>query len=244
MNLIRAEVLKLRTTRLILWLALFIFGLLALIVSVNASPARSAFELSQAQNQRDLLTTAAVSTVVALILGIVASTAEYAHGTVTQTFLVAPIRERVVAAKLAAAMVVGIALAAFAGVVALGLTAVWLSARSIPSQLGSWDTLAPLGGVLVASALAAAIGVGFGALVRRQTAAIVVALVWLFVGEQLIQISGKQRYAPGRAIASVVEAGHQGGDLLRFWPGLLLAVVYAVVLGVLGAVATARSDVT
>lgn len=244
MNLIRAEVLKLRTTRLILWLALFIFGLLALIVSVNASPARSAFELSQAQNQRDLLTTAAVSTVIALILGIVASTAEYAHGTVTQTFLVAPIRERVVAAKLAAAMVVGIALAAFAGVVALGLTAVWLSARSIPSQLGSWDTLAPLGGVLVASALAAAIGVGFGALVRRQTAAIVVALVWLFVGEQLIQISGKQRYAPGRAIASVVEAGHQGGDLLRFWPGLLLAVVYAVVLGVLGAVATARSDVT
>ena len=243
MNLIRAEVLKLRTTRLILWLALFVLGMLALVVSLNGAQ-RPASELSQAQNQRDLLTIAAVSTVISLILGIVASTAEYAHGTVTQTFLVAPIRERVVAAKLVAAMVAGIALAAFAGVVALGLTALWLAARSIPSHLGSRDTLAPLAGVLVASALAAAIGVGFGAIVRRQTAAIVVALVWLFVGEQLIGISGKQRYAPGRAIASVVEAGHQGGDLLRFWPGLLLAAVYAVVLGVLGAFVVARSDVT
>ncbi len=31
MNLIRAEVLKLRTTRLILWLALFVLGMLALV---------------------------------------------------------------------------------------------------------------------------------------------------------------------------------------------------------------------
>ena len=97
--------------------------------------------------------------------------------------------------------------------------------------------------MVVASALTGALGVGFGLLLRRQTAAIVVALVWLLVGEPLIAIAGVQRYAPGHAIASVVEAGHQGPDLLGFGKGLLVALVYVVVAAALGAIALRQSDV-
>jgi len=112
-RLVGAELLKLRTTRLLLWLGLMTFALIALIVSLNAAN-RSVADLSQANSQRDLVTTAAIAALISLILGIVVPTAEYAHNTIGQTFLVAPLRERVVAAKLMAAMLAGAVLAAFA----------------------------------------------------------------------------------------------------------------------------------
>ncbi len=244
-RLVRSELLKLRTTRLLLWLGLMILALIGLIVSINGGQ-RSVDDLARASSQRDLVTTAAISALISLILGIVVSTAEYAHGTIGHTFLVSPVRERVVGAKLVAAMLTGAALAAFAWAVALGLAALWLAARSIPSHLWSHDTFTLLLGLLAAAALAGAIGVGFGALLRRQTAAIVVALVWLLVGEPLMAVVGKQRYAPGHVIVAVAEAGHQasGGELLAFWPALLLGLGYAALLGLAGALVIARSDVT
>jgi ABC-2 type transport system permease protein len=99
-------------------------------------------------------------------------------------------------------------------------------------------------GTVAAAAIAGALWVGFGALVRRQTAAVVVALVWLLVGEPLLSIAGIQGYAPGHAVASVVEAGEQGPDLLSFWGGLAVALVYAAVLAALGAIAVRRTDVS
>jgi hypothetical protein len=99
-------------------------------------------------------------------------------------------------------------------------------------------------GIVLASAIAGALGVGFGSLLGRQTAAIVIALVWLLVGEPLLGIANLERYGPGHAIASVVEAGNQGSDLLGFGAGLGLALVYAAVAGVLGALALSRADIT
>jgi len=244
-RLVHAELLKLRTTRLLLWLALMIVALIGLIVSLNGGE-RSFDDLARASSQRDLITTAAISALIALILGIVVSTAEYAHGTIGGTFLVSPVRERVVAAKVFAAMLSGAVLAAFAWALALALAAVWLAVRSVPSHLLSHDIFTLLLGLLAASALTGAIGVGFGAILRRQTAAIVVALVWLLVGEPLMAVAGKQRYAPGHVVVAVAEAGHQasGGDLLAFWPALLLGLGYAALFAVAGTLVVVRSDVT
>jgi ABC-2 type transport system permease protein len=243
MRLVRAELLKLRTTRLVLWLALLVLGLAVLVITLNATQ-NSVEDLATTGTQRDLLSVAAVSALISLILGIVSSAGEYTHGSIAHTFLVAPVRERVVAAKLVAAAIGGLALAVFSGAVAYGLTALWLAGRSVSSELNSWETLSVLAGTLAAAAIAGAIGVGFGALLRRQTAAIVLALVWLLIGEPLLSIAGVQQYAPGHAIASVVEAGHQGGDLLSFWGGVAVALVYAGGLAVLGTLAVKGSDVT
>jgi ABC-type transport system involved in multi-copper enzyme maturation permease subunit len=242
-RLVGAELLKLRTTRLLLWLALLIVALEVLVISLHVSQ-DSLASLAEAQNQRDAVSIAAVSALISLILGIVSSAGEYAHGTISHTFLVAPVRERVVAAKLVSAAVAGALLAVVSGAFASGFAALLLSARSVPLHLGSSAVLRVLLGTIAAAAIAGALGVGFGASVRRQTATVVVALVWLLVGEPLLGIAGVQSYAPGHAIASVVEAGDQGSDLLSFWGGLGVALVYVVVLAVAGAALVKRTDVS
>ena len=124
------------------------------------------------------------------------------------------------------------------------LAALWISGKSAPSHLGSHDVRFLLLGTLVAAAIAAAIGVGLGALLRHQTAAIVLTLVWLLVGEPLLAIAGVQRYAPGHVTVAVIDAGRHSGQLLHFWPGVLLGLCYATFFAVTGAVAVARTDVT
>ena len=52
------------------------------------------------------------------------------------------------------------------------------------------------------------------------------AFVWLLVVEPLLSIAGVQKYAPGHAIASVVEGGTQSSDLLSFGAGLALSLAY------------------
>ena len=91
-RLLHAELLKATTTRILLWLALLIVGLIVLLVSLTAA-SNPADELAQPGHQRDLVSFAAVSALIALILGIIISAGEFAHGTIGQTFLVAPARE-------------------------------------------------------------------------------------------------------------------------------------------------------
>jgi ABC-type transport system involved in multi-copper enzyme maturation permease subunit len=241
-RLLHAELLKLATTRLVLWLALLMLGLELLLISLTASQ-DSVGDVIQESTQRSLVTFAAVSALISLILGIVSATGEYEHGTVSQTFLVAPARERVVFAKLVAAALVGAGLALVADAVAYGLTALWLSGRSIPSHLATRDTLTVMLGTILAAALAGALGVGYGSLARRQTAAIVVALIWLLIGEPLLAIAGINSYAPGHVIAAVVEGGHTSAELLGFWAGVAAALVYIGAAGVLGVVSVKRADV-
>ena len=131
----------------------------------------------------------------------------------------------------------------FAELVTWAIAAAWLSGKSVPFLLDTRPILTAYLGILGAGALAAALGVGLGALLRRQTAAIVLALIWLLVGEPVLGIAGVQEYAPGHAIAAVVAAGDNGSELLAFWPGLLIALCYAGAFAAAGVVAVGRSDV-
>jgi ABC-2 type transport system permease protein len=242
MRLVRAELLKLVTTRLLLWLGLMILALEVLVISLHVSQ-DSLSSLAEPRTQRDVISIAGSAALISLIVGVVSAAGEYGHGTISHTFLVAPARERVVVAKLVAGGMAGAALAVFAGVVAWLLAALLLSARSVPVQLGSAGVMRPLLGTVAAAAITGALGVGFGCLLRRQTAAIIVIFVWLIVAEPLLSIAHVDRYGPGHAVASVVEAGVQGPDLLAFWPGLLLALVYAAGFAIAGAIVVKRTDV-
>jgi ABC-2 type transport system permease protein len=242
-RLVRAELLKLRTTRLLLWLGLLVLALEVLVIALHVGQ-DSLGSLDEPRSQRDIVAIAAISALISLILGIVSSAGEFVHGTINQTFLVAPVRERVVSAKLVAAAIAGATLGLAACVFAWAFAALLLVSRSVPIHLFSGSVLRVGLGTILAAALTGAFGIGYGALVPGQTAAIVTALIWLLVGEPLLGIADVQQYAPGHAIASVVEAGTQGSNVLRFGPGLALAIAYAVVAGVAGAVVLRRTDVT
>ena len=244
-RLVNAELLKLRTTRLLLWLGLLILALEVLVITLHVFK-DSLASLAGPHQQRDIVGIASVSALISLILGIVASAGEFTHGTIGQTFLVAPVRERVVAAKVVAAAIAGAVLALGSCGFAWGLTALLLRSRSVPVHLGSGTALRLVLGITLAGACTGAFGIGFGSLLRRQTAAVVVALVWLLVGEPLLSVAGVERYGPGHVVASVVEAaaGDQGSDLLDFGPGLAVALLYVAVAGTAGAVVLRRSDIT
>ena len=241
-GLVRAELVKLTTTRLFLWLGLLILGLSAFVTSTRIA-STSATQLAGAGEQRSIIQFAAIGAIVALIVGIVESAGEYAHGTIAHTFLATPVRERVVAAKLLAGAIAGALICGFAELVTWLIAAAWLAGKSVDLQLATRSVLQTYLGILGAGALAAAIGVGLGALLRRQTAAIVLALIWLLVGEPVLAITGVQEYAPGHAIAAVSVGGTDTTELLGFGPGLLVALGYTAVFALAGAVVVARSDV-
>jgi ABC-2 type transport system permease protein len=244
-RLVRSELLKIRTTRLLLWLGLLVLALEVLVISLHVAQ-DSLSSLREPRNQRDIVSIAAISALISLILGIVASAGEFAHGTIGQTFIVAPVRERVVGAKIAAAALVGAALGLVSCAFAWGFGALLLRARSVPIHLTTGTSLRVVLGTIVAAALTGAFGIGFGALLRRQTAAIVIALVWLLVGEPLLGVagSGVQRYGPGHVVASVVEAGNQNSELLGFGAGLAVGLVYVAAAGLLGGGSLRLADIT
>jgi ABC-2 type transport system permease protein len=242
-NAFRAELLKARTTRLLVWYGAGLAGFLVLVVSIHVG-SDDRLDLATHSTQRSLMAVAGLSAVLAVLVGSVLVATEYNHGTINQSLLAVPDRLRLLAAKLGCAALVGALLAVLAGVLLLVLAEVWYAARGIDLHLGN-GTIAPLLGTIAAGALAAVIGQALGAILRRQTATIVIVLLWLLIGENIVSISPHAaRYAPGHVIAAVVSAhSHGTHDTLAFWPALAVGVVYAAVLWIAGALVVLGSDV-
>jgi ABC-2 type transport system permease protein len=181
----------------------------------------------------------------ALLLGILGMTTEFRHQTVTQTFLVTPDRGRVVAAKLVAYPLAGIALSlailAFTAALATG----WLAAEEItPSLLDARLGRVLLGAVLAAG-LCGLVGVGVAALVRNQVAALVGVAVWVLLVEgllmSLLHTPSLGKWLPSAAAAALTNPG--GAQLSRLAGALLLAG-YALALALAGTRLVVRRDIT
>ena len=203
---LRSEWVKVVTTRTFLWIAL---ADLALVVITSISVAASSDPINSASDNRSVAQIAGVAVLFALVGGVVGMAGESTHGTITQTLLVTPVRERVFAAKAVAAAVVGLALAVVSEAVVLLIT--------VPGAgLSVHDARATLLGVLVAAPLAAMLGVGLGAVVRGQGGGIAIALIWLLVGENLMPLIDRDatRYAPGRAFAALTSGTREGTDVI------------------------------
>ncbi|MBC7372385.1 MAG: ABC transporter permease, partial [Frankiales bacterium] len=209
--LVRAELLKLRTVRLPLWLLLTTLALVTLGVLATALTAG----LEGAPLQRDdpallarSVASAAVGNVVVLVLGILTLTQEFRFGTATPSFLVTPRRSRVLVAKLIAIAVTGLGFALVSAALAVGLSAVLLPLRG---GVVTWDrtVLEVLLGVVLLMVLYGPIGIAVGALVRNQIAAVVGSLAWIFVVEQLLValLPAVGRWTPGGASSAVLQLG-------------------------------------
>lgn len=247
--LVRAELLKLRTVRLPLSLLLTTLALVTLSTCATVLTAgRAGSPLSDEDPDlfRVALSSASAGQVILLVLGILVLTQEFRFGTATPSFLVTPKRGRVLAAKLVAVTLAGALFALVAVLFSVALSVLLMRLRGLEIGLEGPLEQTLLGAVLV-TVLYGPIGIAVGALVRNQVAAVVGALAYVFVVEQLLValLPDVGRWLPGGASAAVLQLGDLAttrGDLLPPAGGALLLVAYAVGLSLLAARLTLRRD--
>jgi ABC-type transport system involved in multi-copper enzyme maturation permease subunit len=252
-RLVQAEFGKLFSTKLWLWLLLGAVLLTALFVSLTIGftdqPNNPAPRLNTVDGQKNLLSAASAAGIWTLILGTIAVTGEFRHQTVTPTFLGTPHRGRVVISKLIAYALTGIGYGIATIVVALAIALPWLSAKNIDFSLGGDGIPGTLVGIVLSVAVYALLGVGLGALIRNQIAAIVGSLVYLLLIEAFIRglpwIRDYYKYFPGGANNALTgTAPAPNTHLLQPYQGGLLLVVYGLVFAILGTWLAVRRDVT
>lgn len=250
--LLTAELRKLTTTRLWLWLLVAAAAITALYVSLQLAfaddPETWTLPLHTIAGQRTLLASAASAAApLAAVLGAVGIAGEFRHRTVTPTLLASPHRGRVVAAKLGTYAVAGAGYATTCLAVAIGIAWPWLANDAIRLDLFHPDNLATLVGVILAATMFGAIGVGLGALLRDQVTTIVGLLTYLFVVEPILTGVGAMNtltnYLPGPARNAVTGTSLTTRTFLEPWQGAAILAAYATVLAVAGTTAFARRDV-
>lgn len=252
--LVRTELEKLRTTRLVYGmlagtLALAVLGVVAAVLSAGAVEEIAALETRQ--GIRNVLGAASAGVFFVLVLGVLGMAGEFRHATATQVFLVTPRRGRVVLAKLVAYALVGLVFGVLASVLTVAIAVPWLAARDVSLSLADADVWVVLGGSLAISALYGALGVSVGALLRNQVAAVLLALAWVLVIENILiallgaaDLDAVGRWLPGAAAAAVTGQQVPGIELLPAWAGGLVLLAYTVVFAAFGLRLVVRGDIT
>lgn len=195
-----------------------------------------------------------------LLIGTLMVTGEFRHRTLTPTFLTTPRRGRVLAAKVAAGIGIGVVYAIAAIIATVGAAAAMLAAFGLHTALDDSETWVMLARLVLAFVLWVLVGLGVGALVRNQVAAIVIVLAFTqfvepvlrFVGTLVKGVQPITDALPGSASDALV--GHSffatlgtaasTGAPLQWWAGGLILLGYAVVLLVLGQLFSWRRDVS
>ncbi|MFI6317890.1 ABC transporter permease [Nonomuraea sp. NPDC050556] len=259
MRLVRAELQKLFTTRLwwVMMLSMLAYAGLSLGVFIAfagqagqgggpALPSRDSLDF-----QRVIWGSGLSGAIFPMILGIVMMTSEYRYQTITTTFLTTPRRERVVAAKLGAGVLVGLLF----GIAVMLLTALAVI-PAVQLSGGSFAFTDPYvlratGAVPAALALYTLFGIGLGALIRNQIGAILAAVGWVFIVEALLTaippLQPVGKWTPGGAANSLlatIDVGFGASRLLPAWAGALVLAGYALVFAAVASMTTIRRDVT
>jgi len=191
---------------------------------------------------RDVVGVADTSLFFATLIGVLIATTEYRHGTITLTFLAAPVREKVLAAKTTAAVIASALLVLPAVVLSVGIAQVWVGGRS-DYHFGSHE-YGLVARVFLGAAIVAVIGVFIGASLKRQLGAIILVLGWLFFFENALSglFPGTTDYLAGPSIGGLL--GDSGSDAPSFGHSLIVIAVYLVSFGTVAVALTHRRDIT
>jgi ABC-type transport system involved in multi-copper enzyme maturation permease subunit len=224
---LRSELIKLASTRTIYGLTVGAVAVVALSTWSTISSAGATNITGELHAQQFFFLASVNLALFAVIVGIRAATDEFRHGTVVPSVFASRNRARLLAAKATVAAAAAAVLAALAQAAMVGLAMLLAGGRLLPGTAAdsslevSSTSWAAMGGLTAASAVWAALGVGIGALVRHQVAAIVGAIIWVLVVENLgAGLLGEAgRYLPGQAAHAVAQI-----------PDLLTAPVAAAVL--------------
>ena len=207
-DLLRAELIKLSTTRTFAALAGIAVATSLLLAGLTAS-------IDEPTKESVLVDVFAsdTSSIFVLILAIIGISGEWRHRTITSSLLAAPDRVRFLAAKTLSFAVAGTLLSLLIAFAVAALAFAILSARDLPTPEAG-ELLTQIGRGALVSAMLGALGVGVGALVRNQAIAVAGVLVLTFAVEPLLFALAPDvgRFGPFSAL-STAAAGFSAEDL-------------------------------
>ncbi|MBO3736442.1 ABC transporter permease [Actinoplanes flavus] len=267
MNLISAELLKLRTTALWWIFAIILVPLWGLALGFNWLTMNAALSLSEADLEEaglgdlerlvsGLYTSGQFSGVLlVLLLSAILVTSEFFHLTATSTFLTTPRRERVIIAKMVVAVIIAVVVWLFTTVLNLALSPIVLGTMDQPTYLGEpfvWQAIGLNG---LAFVLWSLLGVGAGVLIRSQIGATITLSVVYVIGTQVLSVIfvvlSEFVWEPFMDLRVLVPtfasdlliSGPQLPDDPPRWVGGVILIGYAAVMSVIGTLVTKRRDI-
>lgn len=228
--LLNAELVKLRTTRTFIGLtgiAVVISMALTTLVALLTEPTQESVLIDVYSSD--------TSSLFIVLLAVVAISGEWRHHTITSSLLAAPDRLRFLGAKTLAFSAAGLVMSVLISTMTATLGSIILRVRHLP--LARFDDVASLAAhnALVA-ALVGAFGVGVGALLRNQVAAVVSLLVLTFAVEPVLLglVPKVGRFGPFVALPTAAsgvapeDAGMAGVPLLSAGLGTLAMLGWIV----------------
>ena len=283
-RLIRAELLKIRTTNTwwLFGLGAFLTTALAFLVNAlqahqrlhetldiadNMPPDRAERLRQQFEAQHHVYQQASniytsgqfFGVMFIMLLGMLMITNEYYHQMATATYLTTPHRTTVVAGKLATAIIAAGFLWLATTVLDLIAGVIFFKVEGFDPSLGAWSVQRAILLNLVAYALWAVFGVGFGALIRSQIGATVTGTLLYVVGTQLAQgifiliytlwikktwVLTSMVIVPAIASQIMVSPNKLYPESPPQWVGAAVLIGYGLVAGAVGTWILRRRDIS
>lgn len=248
-NAIKSELIKLRSTRTFLWNVIAALGIVALISAAIGAFDNPGDPDFASPIDAELLGLATLPQYFAFVLGVLAVSTEFRHGTITPSLLAVPNRARLLAAKLVSHLVIGFLLALASLIVVYVFAGGIYSLRGYETEFFTSEAFKLAAGVLAGGALFAGLGVGLGAIIRNQVGAIMAGLGLIFIVEPLLTIVPKVGdffldYGIGASSDALTGSSFTDDPALGQLDGGLVFFGYVALSVVVGFIIFRRRDVT
>ena len=253
-SLIRSEFRKVFSTKLlfILIISAVAFALLQVFLLIFVTPTGfnpDANQLMNPQYIKSITASAGSASIFLLILGIVAMSGEYRNQTITSTFLVTPVRWKVIVAKMATFAILAFFIAILLWLI-VSITAMLLLTTQDSAPFEWSGAFEILGGTVLGLVLYGVLGVAIGSLITSQVAAIIIALIWFLIVEALLSVffATFANWLPGGAFNAILQTNGNpeaiDADLLSVPVGALVLIGYAAIFAIAAAFFTTKRDIT
>ena len=231
-DLLRSEWEKLRSIRTTFWsLAIAVVamvGISAIVAAVHTNNSGQGFDALSGTFTGVLLAQLAIG-----VLGVLTITSEYSSGMIRSTFIAAPQRRAVIAAKAGIVGLVAVVVGTVASFASFFVSAAILSSHGIHLSLGSPGALHSVIGAGLYLGILAVLAVALGTIIRSSAGGIAALVGLLLVLPTLSQaiptsIRGSvEKFLPANAGQAVFF--HTDTGSLSPWIGLLVFAAYAAV---------------
>ena len=164
--------------------------------------------------------------------GVLLVTSEYRYGTIRPTILFNPARSQVLTAKLVAGTLAGLVFGVLGEAIGWAIGYAILNGRGITIALSSSDVLLLVLGALAGVALWGAIGTALGTIIRNQVGGVITLLAWGFVVDNLLfgLVPSVGRFMPTRG--GRADRPQDAASALAS-AGAIILIAWAVVLAVI-----------